>query len=543
MKNRAGLLASASDLIDVQALIDNYYKIEPDIDNPIQKVSFGTSGHRGSANRGSFNELHIVAIAQAIAEYRIAHQITGPCFIGKDTHALSEPALTTVLEVFAANKIHTQIAKGFGNTPTPVISRAILVFNQKNTVLSDGIVITPSHNPPQDGGIKYNATNGGPADTNVTKWIENRANELLKNGVKQVKRISLEQAIQAGLIQFIEYETDYVNDLASILDLNLIKESKIRLGVDPMGGAGLTFWQRIAEQYRLDLTIVNDKIDPTFKFMHLDHDEIIRMDCSSAYAMAGLLQLKDQFDLSFGNDTDFDRHGIVTPKGLMNPNAYLSACIDYLYQHRPQWNAQIGIGKTIVTSSMVNRIAQKLHRKLDEYPVGFKWFVEELFDGQIGFAGEESAGATFLRHNGQVWTTDKDGIILCLLAAEMTAKTDKTPQESYEHLETELGRSYYGRIQAPANLAEKAKLSQLKPEQLKSTSLAGEKITHILTQAPANQAAIGGLKVETENGWFAARPSGTEDAYKIYAESFISQTHLEQIQEEAQQLVGAVLNE
>lgn len=543
MNKRAGLLAESSDLIDVKNLINNYYNIEPEITNPVQKVIFGTSGHRGTSNKGTFNELHIVAVAQAIAEYRSINNITGPCFIGKDTHALSEPALTTVLEVFAANSIYCQVAKGFGNTPTPVISRAIIVYNQKNTALSDGIVITPSHNPPQDGGIKYNAINGGPADTNVTKWIENRANELLENGVKNVKKISLEQAINAGLIQFVDYETDYVNELASVVDLDLIQKSNIKLGVDPMGGAGITFWQRIADQYHLNLTIVNEKIDPTFKFMHLDHDEVIRMDCSSAYAMAGLLKFKNQFDLSFGNDTDFDRHGIVTKKGLMNPNAYLSACVNYLFQYRVQWDPKVAIGKTLVTSSMIDRIASKLGRTLKEYPVGFKWFADQLFDGKIGFAGEESAGATFLRKNGSVWTTDKDGIALCLLAAEMTAKTGKTPQESYDALEFDLGKSYYGRIQAPASFVEKEKLARLKPEQLKSTQLAGEKITQILTQAPANHADIGGLKVETQNGWFAARPSGTEDAYKIYAESFISQTHLAQIQEEARQLVGVVLDD
>lgn len=543
MKKRAGLLAQASDLIDVDQLINQYYQIEPNLEEVTQRVIFGTSGHRGTASKGTFNEAHIIAVAKAIAEYRQAHQITGPCFIGKDTHALSEAALTTVLEVLAANKIHCQVATGFGNTPTPAISRAIIVYNQKNTALSDGIVITPSHNPPQDGGIKYNAINGGPAETNVTKWIENRANELLKTGIKSIKRVTLGQAVEAGFVHFVDYETDYINDLPSILNIDLIRDSKLKLGVDPMGGAGLIFWQRIAEQYKLDLTIVNDQIDPTFKFMHLDHDEVIRMDCSSAHAMAGLLKLKDRFDLSFGNDTDFDRHGIVTPKGLIDPNAYLSVCVDYLFQFRKEWQISTSIGKTIVTSSMIDRIAKKLNRKYEEYPVGFKWFADGLFDGSIGFAGEESAGATFLRQNGKVWTTDKDGIILCLLAAEMTAKTGKTPHERYDLLTAELGQSYYSRIQAPATFEQKEKLVKLTPDALHSTVLAGEAITHILTTAPANDVPIGGLKVETQNGWFAARPSGTEDAYKIYAESFVSQIHLEQIQQEAQLLVGAVLTE
>lgn len=541
MKTRAGFLAQEIDLIDVERLIDDYYQIEPAIEDPVQKVIFGTSGHRGTATKGAFNEAHIIAITQAIAEYRALNQITGPCFIGKDTHALSAPALTTVLEVLAANRVVCQVAKNFGNTPTPVISRAIIVYNQTHSLLSDGIVITPSHNPPQDGGIKYNAINGGPADTEATKWIENRANALLKDGVKSVKRITLEKGIADDLIQFVEYETDYVNDLTAILDLDLIRSAKLKLGVDPMGGAGLTFWQRIAEVYRLDLTIVNDVIDPTFKFMHLDHDEVIRMDCSSAHAMAGLLALKDQFDLSFGNDTDFDRHGIVTPAGLMNPNAYLSACVDYLFQNRPQWRSEVAIGKTIVTSSMIDRIAKKLKRSYLEYPVGFKWFAEGLFKGNIGFAGEESAGATFLRKNGQVWTTDKDGMALCLLAAEITAKTQKTPQQNYDELTQALGTSYYGRIQAPATLLQKQKLSQLSASELTSTQLAGDAITKVLTTAPANQAPIGGLKVETENGWFAARPSGTEDAYKIYAESFVSSAHLHEIQKEAEQLVSETL--
>lgn len=540
--SRAGLLAQPSDLINIQELQNNYYQIQPDVDNVSQLVIFGTSGHRGSSNKATFNEVHILAIAQAVAEYRKANNITGPCFIGQDTHALSELALKSVLEVFVANEQTVVIAQNWGYTPTPVISHAILTYNQdKQSQLADGIVITPSHNPPEDGGIKYNPTNGGPADTDITKQIENRANELLKNNLSGVKRVSLEKAIKSDYVHTKEYETDYVNDLENILDLSLIKASSLKIGVDPLGGACITYWPRIAEKYGINLEIVNNKIDPTFSFMHLDHDEVIRMDCSSRWAMAGLLNLKDKFDLAFGNDTDADRHGIVTPKGLMNPNAYLSTCVNYLFQNRPQWHQNIAIGKTLVTSSMIDRVANSLNKKYLEYPVGFKWYADGLYHGKLGFAGEESAGGSFLRTNGKVWATDKDGIILCLLAAEMTAKTGKNPQEQYQELEAKFGVSYYGRIQAPASFTEKQKLAKLNASQLTTDKLAGEEITQCLTTAPANNAPIGGLKVITQNGWFAARPSGTEDAYKIYAESFIGNEHLLTLQQEAQQIVAKAI--
>lgn len=538
--SRAGLLAQPTDLINVETLKNNYYQIKPDTDNISQLVIFGTSGHRGSSNKGTFNEAHILAIAQAVAEYRKANNITGPCFIGQDSHALSELALKSVLEVFIANEQTVVIAQNWGYTPTPVISHAILTYN-KQSQLADGIVITPSHNPPEDGGIKYNPTNGGPADTDITKQIENRANELLKANLNGVKRVTIEKAIKSDYLHTKEYETDYVNDLQNIVDLSLIKSSSLKIGVDPLGGACITYWPRIAEKYGINLEIVNNKIDPTFSFMHLDHDEIIRMDCSSRWAMAGLLNLKDKFDLAFGNDTDADRHGIVTPKGLMNPNAYLSTCVNYLFQNRPQWHKDIAIGKTLVTSSMIDRVANSLNKKYLEYPVGFKWYADGLYHGKLGFAGEESAGGSFLRTNGKVWTTDKDGIILCLLAAEMTAKIGKNPQEQYQELEDKFGISYYGRIQASATFAEKQKLAKLDASQLTTDKLAGEEITQCLTTAPANNAPIGGLKVITENGWFAARPSGTEDAYKIYAESFISNEHLATLQQEAQQIVAKAI--
>ena len=540
--SRAGLLAQPSDLIDLGTLKNNYYQIKPETDNVSQLVIFGTSGHRGSSNKGTFNEAHILAIAQAVAEYRKANNITGPCFIGQDTHALSELALKTVLEVFVANEQTVVIAKDWGYTPTPVISHAILTYNEgRQSQLADGIVITPSHNPPEDGGIKYNPTNGGPADTDITKQIENRANELLKANLNGVKRVTIEKAIKSDYLHTKEYETDYVNDLQNIINLSLIQSSSLKIGVDPLGGACITYWPRLAEKYGLNLEIVNNKIDPTFSFMHLDHDEVIRMDCSSRWAMAGLLNLKDKFDLAFGNDTDADRHGVVTPTGLMNPNAYLSTCVNYLFQNRPQWHKDVAIGKTLVTSSMIDRVANDLNKKYLEYPVGFKWYADGLYHGKLGFAGEESAGGSFLRTNGKVWATDKDGIILCLLAAEMTAKTGKNPQEQYQELEAKFGVSYYGRIQAPASFTEKQKLAKLDASQLTTDKLAGEEITQCLTTAPANNAPIGGLKVITQNGWFAARPSGTEDAYKIYAESFISNEHLATLQQEAQQIVAKAI--
>lgn len=541
--NRAGLKAKPSDLINVEQLQNNYYNIKPDTDDASQLVIFGTSGHRGSSHKRTFNEAHILAIAQAIIEYRNLNNITGPCFIGQDTHALSPLALKSVIEVFAGNQQILVMANNWGYTPTPVISHSILTHNKKNpTQLADGIVITPSHNPPEDGGIKYNETNGGPSDTNTTKKIENRANELLKNKLNGVKRMALSDALNSGYIHTKEFETDYIHDLENILDISLIKSARLNIGVDPLGGAGMTYWPRIAEEYGLNLTIVNDKIDPTFSFMHLDHDEIIRMDCSSHWAMAGLLKLKDQFDLAFGNDTDFDRHGIVTPKGLINPNAYISTCVNYLFQHRPAWHKDIAIGKTLVTSSMVDRVAQSLNKTYLEFPVGFKWYADGLFNGKLGFAGEESAGASFLRTDGHVWSTDKDGIILCLLAAEMTAKLGKNPQEQYDELEAKFGVSYYGRLQAPASFTERQKLSQLDASQLTTDQLAGESIEQSLTTAPANDAPIGGLKVSTKNGWFAARPSGTEDSYKIYAESFIDELHLKKIQQEAQEIVTKAIS-
>lgn len=540
--SRAGLLAQPSDLIDLGTLKNNYYQIKPDTENVSQLVIFGTSGHRGSSNKGTFNEAHILAIAQAVAEYRKANNITGPCFIGQDTHALSELALKTVLEVFVANEQTVVIAKDWGYTPTPVISHAILTYNEgRQSQLADGIVITPSHNPPEDGGIKYNPTNGGPADTDITKQIENRANELLKTNLKDVKCVTIDKALKSDYLHTKEYETDYVNDLQNIINLSLIQSSSLKIGVDPLGGACITYWPRIAEKYGLNLEIVNNKIDPTFSFMHLDHDEVIRMDCSSRWAMAGLLNLKDKFDLAFGNDTDADRHGVVTSTGLMNPNAYLSTCVNYLFQNRPQWQKDVAIGKTLVTSSMIDRVANNLNKRYLEYPVGFKWYADGLYHGKLGFAGEESAGGSFLRTNGKVWATDKDGIILCLLAAEMTAKTGKTPQEQYQELEAKFGVSYYGRIQAPATFTEKQKLAKLDANQLTTDKLAGEEITQCLTTAPANNAPIGGLKVITQNGWFAARPSGTEDAYKIYAESFISNEHLATLQQEAQQIVAKAI--
>lgn len=537
---KAGQLASATDFID--CLLNNYYRIKPDTEEPSQLVIFGTSGHRGSANKGTFNEDHILAVAQAVVDYRKAHDVTGPCFIGKDTHALSDPALKTVLEVFAANQVNCIIAKDWGYTPTPVISHAIIIHNQKEQHhLADGIVITPSHNPPEDGGIKYNPTNGGPADTAVTSIIENRANQLLKQNLQEVKRISLSNAISSGFVHFKEFEHDYIDDLANIIDFDVIRHADLNIGVDPLGGAGIAYWPIIADKYGINLNIVNDKIDPSFSFMHLDYDGVIRMDCSSAYAMGGLLELKDKFDLAFGNDTDFDRHGIVTPSGLMKPNAYLAVSVNYLFKHRPLWSKQAAIGKTLVTSSIIDRIAQSLDKTFLEFPVGFKWYADGLFNGSLGFAGEESAGASFLRKNGKVWTTDKDGIILCLLAAEMTAKIGKNPQTQYDELEQLFGRSYYGRIQASASYTEKQKLSKLDASQLTTDLLAGEKIEQCLTKAPANNASIGGLKVVTKNGWFAARPSGTEDAYKIYAESFVGDQHLAQIQQEAEQLVSKAI--
>lgn len=538
---RAGQPAQQSDLINVAQLTSQYYVLQPDPSNSAHAVKFGTSGHRGSAGRHSFNESHILAIAQAIAEVRKEQGTTGPCYVGKDTHALSEPAFISVLEVLTANGVDVIVQEDNGFTPTPAVSHAILTHNKKGGALADGIVITPSHNPPEDGGIKYNPTNGGPADTDLTSVIEKRANALIAEGLKSVKRQSLDKAWQGQHLVEQDLVQPYVEDLVNIIDIPAIQKAGLKLGVDPLGGSGITYWKRIAEHYNLDLTLVNDSVDQTFRFMHLDHDGVIRMDCSSEFAMGGLLALKDKFDLAFANDPDYDRHGIVTPAGLMNPNHYLAVAINYLFQHRPQWGADVAVGKTLVSSAMIDRVVADLGRKLVEVPVGFKWFVDGLFDGSFGFGGEESAGASFLRFDGTPWSTDKDGIIMCLLAAEITAVTGKNPQEHYNELAARFGAPSYNRIQAPATHAQKAALSKLSPEQVKADTLAGDPITDRLTKAPGNGASIGGLKVITKNGWFAARPSGTEEAYKIYCESFLGAEHREKIEKEAVDIVSKVL--
>ncbi|EEP91603.1 phosphoglucomutase [Yersinia kristensenii] len=538
---RAGQAAQQSDLINVAQLTSQYYVLQPDAENQEHAVRFGTSGHRGSSLRHSFNEAHILAIAQAIAEVRHQHGITGPCYVGKDTHALSEPAFISVLEVLTANGVDVVVQQDNGFTPTPAISHAILCYNAQGKNLADGIVITPSHNPPEDGGIKYNPPNGGPADTNLTSVIEKRANQLLSLKLEGVKRQTLDKAWHGNHLCEQDLIQPYVEGLVDVVDIPAIQQAGLKLGVDPLGGSGIAYWQRIGEHYKLDLTLVNDSIDQTFRFMHLDHDGVIRMDCSSEYAMAGLLALRDKFDLAFANDPDYDRHGIVTPVGLMNPNHYLAVSINYLFQHRPQWGADVAVGKTLVSSAMIDRVVADLGRKLVEVPVGFKWFVEGLHDGSFGFGGEESAGASFLRFNGKPWSTDKDGIIMCLLAAEITAVTGKNPQHHYDDLAKRFGAPSYNRIQAPATQAQKNALSKLSPEMVKASTLAGDPITARLTAAPGNGASIGGLKVMTDNGWFAARPSGTEDAYKIYCESFLGAEHREKIEQEAVDIVSAVL--
>ncbi|EKN6135726.1 alpha-D-glucose phosphate-specific phosphoglucomutase [Yersinia enterocolitica] len=538
---RAGQATQQSDLINVAQLTSQYYVLQPDAENQAHAVKFGTSGHRGSSLRHSFNEAHILAIAQAIAEVRHQQGITGPCYVGKDTHALSEPAFISVLEVLTANGVDVVVQQDNGFTPTPAISHAILCYNAQGKDLADGIVITPSHNPPEDGGIKYNPPNGGPADTNLTSVIEKRANQLLSLKLEGVKRQTLDQAWDSGYLHAQDLITPYVEGLVDVVDIPAIQNAGLKLGVDPLGGSGIAYWQRIAEHYKLDLTLVNDSIDQTFRFMHLDHDGVIRMDCSSECAMAGLLALRDKFDLAFANDPDYDRHGIVTPAGLMNPNHYLAVSINYLFQHRPQWGANVAVGKTLVSSAMIDRVVADLGRKLVEVPVGFKWFVDGLFDGSFGFGGEESAGASFLRFNGTPWSTDKDGIIMCLLAAEITAVTGKNPQQHYDGLAQRFGAPSYNRIQAPATQAQKNALSKLSPEMVKANTLAGDAITARLTTAPGNGASIGGLKAMTENGWFAARPSGTEDAYKIYCESFLGAEHREKIEQEAVDIVSDVL--
>ncbi|MGB8831775.1 MAG: phosphoglucomutase (alpha-D-glucose-1,6-bisphosphate-dependent) [Candidatus Sulfotelmatobacter sp.] len=539
----AGKPAPKSLLVDVALLEKEYYERRPDLDDPNQLVSFGTSGHRGSPLRGTFNEAHILAITQAICEYRRGQGTDGPLYMGKDSHAVSEPAQRTALEVLAANDVDTIIQPDGGITPTPVISRAILVYNRgRQEHLADGIVITPSHNPPEDGGFKYNPPNGGPADTDVTRWVENRANELLRAKNAGVKRIRFAQAMQSSTTHQEDFVLPYVRDLKNVVDMDAIRGAHLKLGVDPLGGASLPYWEPINSTYGLDIVVTNKIIDPTFSFMTVDHDGKIRMDCSSPYAMARLVALKDQYQVAFGNDTDADRHGIVTPvSGLMNPNHYLAVAIQYLLTHRPQWRDTVAVGKTLVSSSMIDRVVKKLGCKLSEVPVGFKWFVPGLVDGSYCFGGEESAGASFLRLDGTAWTTDKDGPIMDLLAAEITARTGKNPGEHYRELTAEFGTPYYTRIDAPATPEQKAKLGKLTPDAVKESDLAGEPITAKLTKAPGNDAPIGGLKVVAESGWFAARPSGTENIYKIYAESFKSQTHLNAILGEAEAMVNHAL--
>ncbi|ADD28807.1 phosphoglucomutase (alpha-D-glucose-1,6-bisphosphate-dependent) [Meiothermus ruber] len=533
----AGQPAPHSLLVNLPRLVSSYYALKPDPLNPAQQVAFGTSGHRGTSLAGTFNEAHILAIAQAVAEYRAEHGITGPLFMGMDTHALSEAAWITAVEVLAANGVEVRVEEGRGYTPTPLVSHAILEYNRnRSSGLADGIVITPSHNPPQDGGFKYNPPNGGPADTGVTRVIQERANQILRDGLTEVRRWPLSRALEA--VRAFDFVTPYVRQLESIVDMAAIKAAGVRIGVDPLGGSSLRVWQRIAEHYSLSLTVVNERIDPSFAFMTLDKDGKIRMDCSSPYAMASLIGLKDRFDVAIGNDPDADRHGIVTPDGLMNPNHYLAVCIHYLYQNRPGWPAGMGVGKTLVSSSMIDRVVHSLGRRLVEVPVGFKYFVQGLLSGTIGFGGEESAGASFVRMDGSAWSTDKDGIILGLLAAEILAKTGRSPSQHYRDLEARFGASVYTRIDAEANSAQKKVLANLSPELVTATELAGEPIQAKLTRAPGNNEPIGGLKVVTENAWFAARPSGTEDVYKIYAESFRGEAHLERVVQEARHLVG-----
>ncbi|MEV5528639.1 phosphoglucomutase (alpha-D-glucose-1,6-bisphosphate-dependent) [Streptomyces prunicolor] len=540
---RAGEQARAEDLVDVARLVTAYYALHPDPAEPGQRVAFGTSGHRGSSLATAFNEDHIAATSQAICEYRADQGTDGPLFIGADTHALSEPAKVTALEVFAANEVTVLIDTADGYTPTPAVSHAILAHNRGRTSgLADGVVVTPSHNPPGDGGFKYNPPNGGPAGSEITSSIQDRANEIIASGMKDVRRIPYTRALAAPGTGRYDFLGTYVADLPSVLDLDAIRSAGVRIGADPLGGASVAYWGRIAEEHRLDLTVVNPLTDPTWRFMTLDWDGKIRMDCSSPYAMASLIAQRDRFDIATGNDADSDRHGIVTPDGgLMNPNHYLAAAIAYLYAHREQWPADAGVGKTLVSSSMIDRVAADLGRRLVEVPVGFKWFVDGLVDGSLGFGGEESAGASFLRRDGSVWTTDKDGIILALLASEITAVTGKTPSQHYAALTDRFGSPAYARIDAPASREEKALLAKLSPAQVTADTLAGEPVTGVLTEAPGNGAALGGIKVTTANAWFAARPSGTEDVYKIYAESFLGPDHLGQVQEEAKAVVGAAL--
>lgn len=540
----AGKPAPLELLDNIPKLLTDYYCLTPDVSNPDQAVSFGTSGHRGCSSNTAFNENHIGAIAQAIVEYRDSQGITGPIYIGMDTHALSEAAHATAIEVFAGNGLDIIIQGNGRYTPTPVISHAILTYNAKHpNELADGVIITPSHNPPRDGGFKYNPPNGGPADTDATDVIQNRANEIIANGLEDIMMMPLADAMASDLVTEADLIMPYVKDLGNIINMQAIKEAKLKLAIDPLGGAAVHYWQPIAEYYGLDLTLVNPKVDPTFSFMPVDKDGKIRMDCSSPYAMANLISLKENYDLAFGNDPDTDRHGIVTPSvGLMNPNHYLAVAIQYLCTHRPEWSDKVKIGKTLVSSSMIDRVVSSLGKNLSEVPVGFKWFVDGLVSGDFAFGGEESAGASFLRLDGTTWSTDKDGIIMNLLAAEITAVMGKDPGILYQELTEQFGNPLYKRIDAPANREQKAILKNLSPESVKATELAGETILDKLTHAPGNSAAIGGLKITTENGWFAARPSGTEDIYKIYAESFIGEDHLNQILTEAQAIVTEALN-
>ncbi len=542
-ENTPGHLSSPDRLVNVPRLITAFYARHPDVANPAERVSFGTSGHRGSSLTTSFNYAHILAITQAICDYRANEKTTGPLFLAQDTHALSEPAFTTALEVLAANGVHVLIDRDLGYTPTPALSHAILKHNAESKgARADGIVITPSHNPPEDGGFKYNPPTGGPADTTATKWIENRANELIAAKLQGVRRLAYHRAVSAETTQKYDFVGSYVDELASVVDMQAIRTSALKLAVDPLGGAGVHYWPRIAEQYKLPLEVLNPYVDPTFRFMTLDWDGRIRMDCSSPYAMASMIANKDKYDVAWACDTDHDRHGVVTrTSGLLNPNHYLAVCIQYLFMHREQWGEKVGIGKTLVSSSMIDRVAAGLGRKMLEVPVGFKWFVDGLLDGTLGFAGEESAGASFLRRDGSVWSTDKDGLICGLLAAEMTATTGKDPGVLYGQLTARYGAPVYQRIDAACSKEDKAKLAKLSASQVKAKELAGDAITAILTEAPGNGAAIGGLKVATENGWFAARPSGTEDVYKIYAESFKGEEHLKRIREEARAVVSAAL--
>jgi phosphoglucomutase len=539
----AGKPAPKELLVDLARLERDYYERKPDLDDPTQLVSFGTSGHRGTSLRGSFTEAHILAVTQAVCDYRRQNGTDGPLYMGKDTHALSAPAQRTTLEVLAVNGVETFIQDDDGYTPTPVISHAILTYNhRRKNGLADGIVITPSHNPPEDGGIKYNPTNGGPADTDVTRWIEKRANELLRAGNRDVKRVSYESALNANTTHAYDYISPYVNELNTVIDMDLIRQSGLKLGADPLGGASAPYWEPINSVYKLNVAIVNSVIDPAFAFMRVDHDGKIRMDCSSQYAMAGLVSLKEDFQVAFANDPDSDRHGIVTPSvGLMNPNHFLAVSIRYLLTNRDKWPRTAAVGKTLVSSSMIDRVVNSLGRNLREVPVGFKWFTPGLFDGSVCFGGEESAGASFLRRDGTAWSTDKDGIIMDLLAAEITARTGKDPGQHFQELASEFGMPYYTRIDAPATTQQKDLLQKLSPEAVTASTLAGEPIKQTLTRAPGNNASIGGLKVVSENGWFAARPSGTENLYKIYAESFKSESHLKDIVSAAQEIVNDAL--